>query len=157
MRRAKMLSMPHLVIIFLVALIVFGPEKLPELARNFGKVMAEFKRATNDLRSGFEEHMRELERETRISDARKPYAPAASRASPSDTVTQAGTLPGPTLSATSGAEPEPAAENTILAPPDSIVAPDTPDAATVTPSLELPFPEQPSPEGLPKKASDGHA
>ncbi len=55
-----MLSMPHLVIIFLVALIVFGPEKLPELARNFGKVMAEFKRATNDLRSGFEEHMREL-------------------------------------------------------------------------------------------------
>lgn len=63
-----MLSVPHLVIIFLVALIVFGPEKLPELARNFGKVMAEFKRATGDLRSGFEEHMRELERETRLNE-----------------------------------------------------------------------------------------
>ncbi|HTU34080.1 MAG TPA: twin-arginine translocase TatA/TatE family subunit [Candidatus Acidoferrum sp.] len=58
-----MLSVPHLIIIFLVALVVFGPEKLPELARNFGKVMAEFRRATGDLRSTFEEHMRDLERE----------------------------------------------------------------------------------------------
>lgn len=69
-----MLSVPHLVIIFLVALIVFGPEKLPELARNFGKVMAEFKRATGDLRSGFDEHMRELERETRLTEMRKRQA-----------------------------------------------------------------------------------
>lgn len=65
-----MLSVPHLIIIFLVALMVFGPEKLPELARNFGKIMGEFKRATGDLRAGFEEHMRELERETRMSDLR---------------------------------------------------------------------------------------
>ncbi len=58
-----MFSAPHLIIIFLVALIVFGPEKLPELARNFGKVMAEFRRATGDLKSTFEEHLRDLERE----------------------------------------------------------------------------------------------
>jgi sec-independent protein translocase protein TatA len=71
-----MLSVPHLVIIFLVALIVFGPEKLPELARTFGKAMTEFKRATGDLRSGFEEHMRELERETSIREAqKKPVEP----------------------------------------------------------------------------------
>ncbi|MFZ0922401.1 MAG: twin-arginine translocase TatA/TatE family subunit [Candidatus Acidiferrales bacterium] len=69
-----MLSVPHLVIIFLVALIVFGPEKLPELARSFGKVMAEFKRATGDLRAGFDEHMRELERETRLTEERKRQA-----------------------------------------------------------------------------------
>lgn len=68
--REKMLSVPHLIIIFLVALIVFGPEKLPELARTFGKVMAEFKRATGDLKAGFEEHMRDLERETRLNDMR---------------------------------------------------------------------------------------
>jgi TatA/E family protein of Tat protein translocase len=59
-----MLSVPHLIIIFVVALVVFGPEKLPELARNLGKVMAEFRRATGDLRMTFEEHMRDLERET---------------------------------------------------------------------------------------------
>ena len=58
-----MLSIPHLIVIFVVALIVFGPEKLPELARNLGKVMGEFKRATGDLRTTFEGHLRDLERE----------------------------------------------------------------------------------------------
>jgi sec-independent protein translocase protein TatB len=72
--REKMLSVPHLIIIFLVALMVFGPEKLPELARNFGKIMGEFKRATGDLKAGFEEHMRELERESRVSDIRARQA-----------------------------------------------------------------------------------
>lgn len=59
-----MLSIPHLIIIFVVALVVFGPEKLPELARNLGKVMAEFRRATGDLRTTFEGHLQDLERET---------------------------------------------------------------------------------------------
>src|SRR5579863_6264752 len=58
-----MLSIPHLIVIFVVALVIFGPEKLPELARNLGKVMAEFRRATGDLRSTFEGHLREIERE----------------------------------------------------------------------------------------------
>ena len=59
-----MLSIPHLIVIFVVALVIFGPEKLPELARNLGKVMADFKRATGDFRSTFEDHLRDLERET---------------------------------------------------------------------------------------------
>ncbi|HXW62105.1 MAG TPA: twin-arginine translocase TatA/TatE family subunit [Candidatus Acidoferrales bacterium] len=63
-----MLSIPHLIVIFVVALVVFGPEKLPELARGLGKIMAEFRRHTNDLRSTFEGHLRDLERE---ADARK--------------------------------------------------------------------------------------
>jgi len=66
-----MLSIPHLIIIFLVALVVFGPQKLPELARNLGKIMAEFRRATGDLRSTFDEHMRELERESQAIEQRK--------------------------------------------------------------------------------------
>ena len=66
-----MLSVPHLVIIFLVALLVFGPEKLPELARKLGKATAEFKRATDGLRAGFEEHMRELEREASLAAEHK--------------------------------------------------------------------------------------
>lgn len=70
-----MLSIPHLIIIFVVALVVFGPEKLPELARNLGKMMAEFRRATGDLRSTFEGHLQDLERETeqrRIGGAASP-------------------------------------------------------------------------------------
>jgi TatA/E family protein of Tat protein translocase len=62
-RGSQMLSIPHLIIVFIVALVVFGPEKLPELARNLGKIMGEFKRATGDLRSTFEGHLRDLERE----------------------------------------------------------------------------------------------
>lgn len=87
-----MLSIPHLIIIFLVALVVFGPEKLPELARNFGKIMAEFRRATGDLRSTFEDHMRDLEREAddrRIGSGRLPAAPpvqGASGSAPPDVV-----------------------------------------------------------------------
>src|SRR5271154_1839443 len=75
LERPKMLSIPHLIIIFVVALVVFGPEKLPELARNLGKVMAEFKRATGDLRSTFEGHLKDLERE---ADQRKIGADIAS-------------------------------------------------------------------------------
>src|SRR5579863_1420177 len=58
-----MFSIPHLIIVFVVALVVFGPEKLPELARNLGKIMGEFKKATGDLRSTFEGHLKDLERE----------------------------------------------------------------------------------------------
>jgi TatA/E family protein of Tat protein translocase len=68
-----MLSIPHLAIIFVVALVVFGPEKLPELARTIGKVMTEFRRHTTDLRSTFEAQLRELERE---ADQRRVAPPA---------------------------------------------------------------------------------
>ncbi len=80
-----MFSIAHLIVIFVVALVVFGPEKLPELARNLGKVMAEFRRATGDLRSTFEGHLREIERE---ADARRiaPPAAAAPLVSPPGTV-----------------------------------------------------------------------
>ena len=64
-----MFSVPHLIIIFVVVLIVFGPEKLPDLARNLGKIMGEFRRATGDLRSTFDEHMREIEREASMRAA----------------------------------------------------------------------------------------
>jgi sec-independent protein translocase protein TatB len=87
-----MLSIPHLIIIFVVALVVFGPEKLPELARTLGKVMAEFRRATGDLRSTFEDHLRDLEREAevrRIGGASNPYPPRETEAD----VPSPGTVP----------------------------------------------------------------
>lgn len=69
-----MLSVPHLIIIFLVALLVFGPEKLPELARKLGKATAEFRRASESLRAGFEDHMRELERDAKVAEMRRQPA-----------------------------------------------------------------------------------
>jgi TatA/E family protein of Tat protein translocase len=103
-----MLSIPHMIIIFIVALVFFGPEKLPELARNMGKIMAEFKRATGDFKSTFEDHLRELERETdqrRISGP-APVATTAVAALPPAT-TELGTATVPP-NPVAGAVPHPA-------------------------------------------------
>ena len=63
-----MLSLPHLVVLFVVALVIFGPQKLPELARMLGKATAEFRKMTNDFRYALEDEVRDLERQTRIRD-----------------------------------------------------------------------------------------
>jgi sec-independent protein translocase protein TatA len=56
------LGFPELVIIFIVALVVFGPRKLPELGRSLGKGLSEFKRASNELRSTLDEEIRSEDR-----------------------------------------------------------------------------------------------
>jgi TatA/E family protein of Tat protein translocase len=63
-----MLSLPHLVVLFVLALMVFGPQKLPELARMLGKATAEFRKMTNDFRYALEDEVRELDRQTRIRE-----------------------------------------------------------------------------------------
>jgi sec-independent protein translocase protein TatB len=72
-----MLSVPHLVILFVIALLVFGPEKLPELARMLGKAMGEFRRVTGDVRRVVEDEMRDMELKTREADLRRREAELA--------------------------------------------------------------------------------
>jgi TatA/E family protein of Tat protein translocase len=104
-----MLSIPHLIIIFVVALVVFGPEKLPELARTLGKVMGEFRRATGDLRSTFEDHMRDLEREAdqrRIGGGPKAAPPTTSAVTTTpSTERPTGTVPTNAPNSTERTEP----------------------------------------------------
>jgi len=71
-----MLSVPHMIVVFLVVLVVFGPQKLPELARSLGKLMAEFRKASTDFKGAFEEEMRDLERQARVAELRKKNAEA---------------------------------------------------------------------------------
>lgn len=64
------LGMPELLIIGVVALIVFGPRKLPELGRSLGKSLQEFRRATNELKHTLDEEIsieeRKEERKTAV-------------------------------------------------------------------------------------------
>jgi sec-independent protein translocase protein TatA len=64
------IGMPELIIIFVIALIIFGPRKLPELGRSLGKSIAEFKRASNELKSTLEEEIR-LEEQKQQLEAQK--------------------------------------------------------------------------------------
>lgn len=76
------IGMPELLIILTLALIIFGPRKLPELGRSLGKSLGEFKRASNELRNTLDEEIRiEDERSQR---ATKPAEPAAPKATASD-------------------------------------------------------------------------
>ena len=52
------------VFIFLLALLLFGPKKLPELGRTLGKAMTEFRRASSELKATFDREMKSLEQET---------------------------------------------------------------------------------------------
>ncbi len=56
-------GMQEMVVILLVALVLFGPKKLPELGKTIGKAMTEFRRAQAELKATFDSHMRELEKE----------------------------------------------------------------------------------------------
>jgi Tat protein translocase TatB subunit len=55
------IGLPELLIIVAIALIVFGPNKLPELAKAFGKAMREFKKATEEVKESFAEETKDLE------------------------------------------------------------------------------------------------
>jgi len=57
-------GVPEMVVIFLVALVLFGPKKLPELGRTLGRAISEFRRAQSELKATFDREMRNLERET---------------------------------------------------------------------------------------------
>ena len=66
------LGMPEMIFIFVLALLLFGPKKLPELARQLGKAMAEFKKASNEFRSQLETEMMNIELEERAKQAPPP-------------------------------------------------------------------------------------
>jgi TatA/E family protein of Tat protein translocase len=75
----SMLSIPHMLVVFVIVLVVFGPQKLPELARSLGKLMAEFRKASADFRGAFEQEMKDMERQVREVE-RKKTADAAAKA-----------------------------------------------------------------------------
>ena len=112
---------PELFLILVVALIVFGPRKLPEIGKSVGKMMAEFRKASQDFQRTIEE---EVEAE-KLREATRIDPPAWSSSSTSST-------PAALPPATSPAESSTAAPESTTAGPESSTAPHESHEATGT-------------------------
>ncbi|HEX7707812.1 MAG TPA: twin-arginine translocase TatA/TatE family subunit [Thermoanaerobaculia bacterium] len=113
------LGVPELILIFVVALIVFGPRRIPEIGRTLGKALGEFRRATDDLKSS-------IEREVRLEELKKVTSPINttldSITSSFDSLSK--TEPLPPLEPSPVPEPDPAAGETSTEPPASSESPE---------------------------------
>lgn len=130
------------VFIFVLALLIFGPKKLPELGRTLGKAMTEFRRASNELKATFDREMKTLERENEdLKDVTSQYSPdsynydyssyddgsnydysSESSGSESESSSTATDTPTESASATQGAESQPAAPEGTIAQGTEVAA-----------------------------------
>jgi sec-independent protein translocase protein TatA len=65
------LGLPELIVIFVIALLVFGPKKLPDLGKSIGRAMAEFKKASDDFQESVRTEMKEVEKSTGVDEIKK--------------------------------------------------------------------------------------
>jgi sec-independent protein translocase protein TatA len=72
------LGMQEIIVIFILALIIFGPRKLPELGKTIGKGLAEFKKASNELKQTWEDEVRLDKEKEAISEVVKDVTTQAS-------------------------------------------------------------------------------
>ena len=124
-----MLSVPHMIVVFLVVLVVFGPQKLPELARSLGKLMAEFRKASTDFKSAFEEEMRDLERQARIAELKKQVAEATAAAN-------AATAKVEGTAAAANAAPETASGDGVTGTTEAVAESRTAEVPVISPVAE---------------------
>jgi TatA/E family protein of Tat protein translocase len=76
------LGIPELILIFIVALIVFGPKRLPEIGKTLGKAMGEFKKATDDFKNTIEREVQVEELKQLASTTIVPVHESISRTAP---------------------------------------------------------------------------
>lgn len=65
------LGLPELIIIFVIALLVFGPKKLPDLGKSVGRAMSEFKKAQQEFQESVQAEMKEVEKTTNLKEVKE--------------------------------------------------------------------------------------
>ena len=119
---------PEMIMIFVVALLLFGPKKLPELGRMVGKGVREFRRASEELKSTFDREMRNLEQEVapvKAELSQSFYHDESYNYDYSSYTSDAYTHPEPALLESSASAPQGADSTTA----DTTPAPETPAGA----------------------------
>lgn len=114
------------IVIFLLALVLFGPKKLPEIGRQIGKLLADFRRASNDFKMQIDEELRAMEQQERQKKLEEAAAEAAKTAA----------LPAPEAPAEPSILP-PAPAPLAVAPPSTgeTVSASSPYAPVTPPEL----------------------
>lgn len=108
------IGMPELILIFVVALLVFGPKKLPELGKSLGKGLAEFKRASDELKKTIETEIEQGKAELNSVRENVASIPASLASAP-----RTDPVPAPAPLSDAPAPPPAAATDAAPVPPDS--------------------------------------
>lgn len=111
------IGMPELMLIFVIALLVFGPKELPRIARTLGKAMAELRRASDELRDGIQREIELAERaeappsspeavpSTTLAEGTSPASETHPVPSPAGTPAEASRTPAGSVAAEMSSEP----------------------------------------------------
>src|SRR3989454_12299375 len=110
------LGFPEMIFIFLLALIIFGPKKLPEIGRQVGKILNEFKRASSDFKAQIESEISTLD----VTETRRAVVTYSQPPS--------GTVPSGALAEAETAETASPSESSVATPPELNQVAKAPDA-----------------------------
>lgn len=127
---------PELLLILVIALIVFGPSKLPEMGKSIGKMLVEFRRASNDFKRTIEDEVEAEKVRTAVEPPRFEPAPAASAGTAAPAAAPWAAPPAPASppdGATADAAP-------LGVPQEAPAAPEAGDAATPPGAGDAPAP-----------------
>lgn len=128
------IGMPELVVIFVIALLVFGPKELPKIGKTIGKAMGEFRRASDELKEGIQREIDLAEREQAAETTTAPSPEAATATVPAEP-------PVPAAEATPESQLELPVAGTPVSPAPGVVAP---GGSSAVAAAEVP-PAQPAP------------
>jgi TatA/E family protein of Tat protein translocase len=84
------LGFPEMIFLFVLALIIFGPKKMPEIGRQIGRALSEFRRASNEFKSQIESEISQLDAESNVQNTYNPPP-----ASPENTIAAGGDASAP--------------------------------------------------------------
>jgi len=152
----KRMSFSETIFLFFLALVIFGPKKLPEIARQVGKVLNEFRRASNEFKAQIEQEISHLEVEERRRTVLPPSAQpenTASRSLNSGSESSAGQNSGASSPAEQVSTPAESATNSTTDAEDEPLFAQSPEAAAS--NSELAHPESSS--ATPVNSQESHA